>query len=104
MKKVIYISFFILFIIFICIFSASSSGYYEYSNNKKTVFTEEKIKQFEKDVSEGKKVNINDYMDTKSNNYSNKVTDLGDNISDFLNRTVNFILKGGFEIIEKMIN
>ena len=24
---------------------SSSSGYYEYSNNKKTVFTEEKIKE-----------------------------------------------------------
>ena len=104
MKKTVYIVFLILFIIFICIFSASSSGYYEYSNNKKTVFTEEKIKQFEKDVDEGKNVNIKDYLETNSKDYTNKVTNFGDSVSNFINSSVNFVLKGGFKIVEKMIN
>ncbi|MBO6195617.1 MAG: hypothetical protein J6O56_04705 [Bacilli bacterium] len=104
MKKFLYFILLVLFIIFICIFSASSSGYYEYSNNKKTVFTEDKIKQFEKDVEEGKNVNIKDYLKTNSKDYSNKVTNFGDGLSDFINSSVNFVLKGGFKIVEKMIN
>ncbi len=104
MKKAIYLLFLILFIIFICIFSASSSGYYEYSNNKRTVFTEDKIKQFEKDVEKGKNVNIKDYLETNSKDYTNKVTNMGDGLSNLINDSVNFVLKGGFKIIEKMIN
>lgn len=103
MKK-IYIVLLVLFTIFIYIFISSTSGYYEYSNNNKTVFTEEKIQKFEKDVAEGKNVNINDYLKTESKDYRNNITDLGDNISELINKTVNFILKGGFKIIEKMIN
>ena len=104
MKKLFYFIIAFLFIIFLCIFSASSSGYYEYSNNKKTVFTEEKIKEFEKDVAEGKNINIKDYMETSSKDYSNKVSRLGDNMSDFINNSVNYVLKGSFKVIEKMIN
>ena len=103
MKKV-YIVLLILFIIFLCIFISSTSGYYEYSNNKKTVFTEDKIKQFEKDVAEGKNVNINDYLKTESKDYTNNITNMGDGVSEFINDSVNFVLKGGFKIIEKMIN
>jgi archaellum component FlaF (FlaF/FlaG flagellin family) len=103
MKKV-YIVLLILFIIFLCIFISSISGYYEYSNNKKTVFTEDKIKQFEKDVAEGKNVNINDYLKTESKDYTNNITNMGDGVSEFINDSVNFVLKGGFKIIEKMIN
>ena len=58
MRKTFYIIMFILFLIFICIFSSSTSGYYEYSNNKKSIYTEKKIKEFEKDIAEGKNVNI----------------------------------------------
>lgn len=103
MKNFFYITSLILFIIFISIFISSSSGYYEYSNNKKTVFTEEKIKEFEKDVSEGKNVNIKDYIEDNSKDYTNKITDMGENVSDFINNSVNFVLKGSFKIIEKML-
>ena len=102
MKK-IYITLLIFFIVFLFIFISSTSGYYEYSNNKKTVFTEDKIKQFEKDVAEGKNVNINDYLQTESKDYTNNITNMGDWVSEFINSSVNFVLKGGFKIIEKMI-
>lgn len=102
MKK-IYITLLIFFIVFLFIFISSTSGYYEYSNNKKTVFTEDKIKQFEKDVAEGKNVNINDYLKTESKDYTNNITNMGDWLSEFINSSVNFVLKGGFKIVEKMI-
>lgn len=104
MKKTTYIIIIILFVIYLFIFSSSSSGYYEYSNNKKTVFTEEKIKEFEKDIEEGKKVDINNYLEYESKDYNNKITNIGLYISDIINKTVNFILKSGFKIIENMIS
>ncbi len=104
MKKAFYITILLLFIVFICIFSSSTSGYYEYSNYKNNSFTEEKMKEFEKDVAEGKNVNIKDYIDDNSKDYSNKITRLGDNISDLVYDSANFILKGGFKVIEKMLN
>ena len=104
MKKTFYVVMSILFIVFICIFSSSTSGYYEYSNNKKNTFTEEKMKEFEKDVEEGKNVNIKDYIEDNSKDYSNKITRLGDNISNLVYNSANFVLKGGFKMIEKMLN
>lgn len=104
MKKAFYIVMFVLFIVFICIFSASTSSYYEFSNNKRASFTEEKIKEFEKDVSEGKNVNIKDYMEDYSKDYSNKVTRMGDSVSRFVYNSTNFVLKNGFKIIEKILN
>ena len=103
MKKV-YIVLIVLFTIFIYIFISSTSGYYEYSNNNKTVFTEEKIQEFEKDIAEGKNININNYLKNESKDYRNNITNLGEDLSEFINKTVNFILKGGFKIIEKIIN
>lgn len=94
----------ILFIVFICILVSTSSGYYEYQNNQKSVFTEEKINEFEKDVALGKNININDYLEKETKDYSNRITDIGDGLSDFINDSVNFVLKGGFKLIEKMID
>lgn len=102
--KVFYIILSILFIIFLIIFISTNSGYYEYKNNQKTIFTEDKIKEFERDVKEGKNIKINNYLKDDSKNYSNRLTDIGDGISELINNSVNFILKGGFKIIEKMIN
>jgi len=104
MRKFFYIMMSFLFVSFICIFSSSTSGYYEYSNNKKTNFTEEKIKEFERDVSEGKNVNIKDYIEDDSKDYSNKITRLGDNLSELVYNSANFVLKGSFKVIEKIIN
>ena len=97
------IVFIFLFICFLTLFMATSSGYYEYSNNQKTRFTEEMILKFEKDVSEGKNVNINDYLEDKSKNYNNKVTDFGDTLSSIINETMGFVLEKSFSIIEKMV-
>ena len=79
--KVFYIILSILFIIFLIIFISTNSGYYEYKNNQKTIFTEEKIKEFEKDIKEGKNIKINNYLKDDSKNYSNRLTDIGDGIS-----------------------
>ena len=104
MKKVLLFILSFLFIVFVTILISTSSGYYEYQNSQKNLFTEEKIKEFEKDVSLGKNINIKDYLKDNEKDYSNNLTILGDSISDLINKSVNFILKGGFKVIEKLIN
>lgn len=102
-KKIIYFIFGLIIISFLSIFLSSKTGYYEYQNNKKAVFTEEKIKEFEKDISDGKNVNIKDYITDESKDYSNKVTDIGNSVSNIINDSVNTVLKKSFNIIEKLI-
>lgn len=94
----------LLFVIFIVIFISEESGYYEYRNSERKEFTEEKIREFEKDVAAGKNVNINDYLKVESKDYSNKLTKIGDDISDFVFNTINTLLKESFKLLEKIIN
>lgn len=79
---------FILFIIFLINYFAVSTGYHKSQINKKTVLTEEKIKEFEEDVKNGEYVDINDYVVedyTDTSNFISKATSKCTNfISDML--------------------
>ena len=102
-NKLAYALFFIMLIAFFSIYFGTTNGLIN-SNTEKTVFTEEKIKEFEKDVAEGKNVNVKDYVVNTSKDYSNKITDFGEGMSGFVFDLVNGLLKGGFKVVEKMIN
>lgn len=93
----------LLFSYFLLIFFSTESGYYEYLNNQKATFTEEKIKEFEKDISEGKNVNIKDYLDINTKDYTNNITNVGDKISIFVSKSINFIIKGSYKLLEGLV-
>ncbi len=103
-KKIFNTIVFCLFVIFLSIYGASKSGYYEYENEKKANFTEEKIKEFEKDIASGKNVNIKDYLVDDSKNYDNKITDIGSLFSDAINGGLTNGLEKSFKIVEKLIS
>ena len=103
LKKVFNTIVFVLFTVFTCLFLASKTGYYEYQNNNKTTLTEEKIKEFEKDLKEGKKININDYLLNDTKNYDNKITKLGNTISDIIDYSMMDSLEKTFNFFEKII-
>ena len=103
LNKLVYALFIIMLVAFLSIYFGTTNGLIN-SNTEKTVFTEEKIKEFEKDVAEGKNVNIKDYVTNTSKDYSNKITDFGDGMSSFIFDMVNGVLKGSFKVVEKMIN
>ena len=67
----------VLFIIYISLSIAMETGYYESKLNQKTTLTEESIEQFEKDVREGKNVDIKDYVVEKKRDFSNGATKTG---------------------------
>ena len=103
MKKFLLILLFLLFIIFLIIFVSSKSNYYEYSNHKKMIITNKQIEKFEKDINEGKNVNINDYIKEESKDYSNNLTKLGDFISNNMFDISSKVVKISYNFISKVI-
>ena len=89
-----------IFLIYICSYIVSKSGYYEYSLQSNKTLTEEEIKQFEQDLKEGKDVDIKDYLSNKKIDYTNKLTKTTVKVSN----KVNEILKTGIDKIFRILN
>ena len=79
----------LLFIIFMGLFIANLSGYYESKVRANVIVTEEKIKEFESKVQSGDARDINHYLDNKREDYSNKMSKIGDNLTNSLEKFVN---------------
>jgi YbbR domain-containing protein len=92
----------ILFIVFIALLFANQNGYYESTIAKKTILTEESIKQFESDVKENKPIDINDYTITEEKDYSNKTTDLGIFISDKVEKIMSSGISSLVDMLKKL--
>ena len=75
----------ILFIIFISYIIAYNSGYYESNMARKSIMTEEKKKEFERDVKNNENIDIKDYLDNDYIDYSSKVSKVGNNLSNAIN-------------------
>lgn len=105
MKKIIVKGFcFTIIIIFLVMIFTSSSGYYEYELSKKTTLTNEAIEKFEQDVKEGKNININDYVVKNDKNYDNRVSKMGNSISNKIDNIMSTGMKYLFKYIEKSIS
>lgn len=78
----------ILFGVYLALYYAFLNGYYEYKNYNKMVLTEEAMKEFEKDISEGKDITLNKYIKTEYKDYSNSISDLGLKTGEFLEDAV----------------
>ena len=74
----------VLFIIFLCLYSISANGYVESINKKKTLYTEEQIEKFESDVSNGEYLDLKDYTLVEDIDYSNKMSDFGEELSELI--------------------
>ena len=71
-KKIFNTIIFVLFTLYISFYIASVSGYYEYEKKEETTLTNEKMKEFEKDLKEGKKVDIKKYLTDNTKKYAKK--------------------------------
>ena len=92
--------FIILVILFVFLIVACKSGYYEYELSEKKNLTDQAIKRFEEDVASGKNIDINDYLDNKAKDYSNKISNLGNKVSD----TIESVFSKGIGYVFKYIN
>lgn len=105
MKKKKIIKFFIEVIIIVFIFSyvIQQSGYYEYNLQSKRNMTENEIKKFEKDVKSGKNVDVRDYLNDVSTDYSNNLTETTTSFSLNLNRYLIKAIGNMMNIFSKLI-
>ena len=90
----------IIFISFLTLYLSQNSGYYQYEQYKKTSFTKEQIQKFEQDIKDGKQVDITEYLDNSDNDYSNKVSTLGLNLSRGIEKTI----KKGLNKVISLLN
>ena len=81
----------VLIIIFLGLYIASVSGYYEAQVSNKVALTDEAIRNFERDVLEGKTVDINTYIQNEDVDYSNKFTKTGEHVAQAI---IDIITKG----------
>ena len=85
--------------IYVTLYISGKTGYYETKIENKTILTKDAIKEFEKDVAEGKEVDIKDYVDTKVTNYNNKFSNMG----LILSNSIDYILNDGVKWFLKII-
>ena len=81
--------FYLLIIIFGCLYFAGATGYYENKLSNSTRLTKEAIMEFEKDIAEGKAVDIKDYINTDNNDYKNTYSNLGYKLSNAIDIALN---------------
>lgn len=89
----------ILFVIFITVYISQATGYYDYQQHRQVELTNEKIKQFETDVKEGKVINVKDYLSDTHQYYDNGISRLGLKFS----KTVSLSAKKGINKIFKFL-
>lgn len=91
-----------LFIVFISLYIALESGYYEAKVSKKTAMTEESIRKFEEDIKEGKPIDVNSYVYKEQTDYSNNTTDaaifIGSKVEQFMSTGITEI----FEVVKSL--
>lgn len=103
-NKILKIIFIVLFLTFIIAYVIEKSGYYEYNLRNKTVLTTESMKQFEKDVSEGKDVTIEDYVVNTSIDYTTRLTRNTNKVSTRVNSILKKGIEGVFKVLGKFVD
>lgn len=93
----------LLMLTFIGAYLIEMSGYYEYNLQSKRNLTTEQMEQFEKDIKEGKDIDLNQYLEQTKVDYSNKLTRSTSQISLKINDYLKEFLTNGFHLFEKFI-
>ena len=102
-KRIIKLLVEMIFIVFIFFYVICKSGYYEYNLQSKKNMTEEEIKRFEEDVKSGKEVDVKNYLNDISTDYSNNLTKTTSTISLNLNRYLIKTINNTMNIFSKLI-
>jgi len=91
----------VLFLIYFSLYLMENLGYYNI-NTKNKVLTEEAIKEFEKDIKNGKSIDIKNYVGDTTN-YKNFYSNLGYNLSVGVDNVLNKGLKKVGDILKKLL-
>ena len=93
----------LLFIIFVTLYFASYTGYYDYENKKQAALTEEQIKKFENDVKNGVNLDLESYIVKPSNGYQNILSKVGSKLSKTISKCVYNSVEKTFDFLIKFV-
>ena len=96
--------FYMFFFSFLIIYFSELTGYYEYQNHKKVSLTQEQIKKFEQDISEGKEIDIDKYVIVNDTRYNNKLSKMAIKLSDGISNIVEGGVVNTFKYLSKLID
>ncbi len=103
-KKIFHGFIWLLFLSFLVLYFSQANGYYEDLNNKTSSLTEDKIKEFEEDVKNGKEIKVENYVVNIKKDYGNKISSFGlftsKTFAEYFKKAMNGIFNG----IDKMVN
>lgn len=91
-----------LFVIFLVLYICKETGFYEYKAHNKANLTNEALKRFENDINEGKDVSLKDYVVDEQIDYSNKVSNIGYNIGNTVEKFMNDGIKKTLKVISAL--
>lgn len=94
----------IIIFIYMSTYLIADSGYYEYRIKQQTTITNEKIKEFEKDINNGVDINLIDYLNKDNKDYTNKFSNIIYNISTKSNILTKKIIKNLFKKLSTFID
>ncbi len=92
----------ILFITYMALYVLNETGYYDGSIRRKVEFTEEQIQEFEKDVENGKKIDMNKYLKGQTKNYTNVTSKIGYELSTSIEKLLNEGIKDIIKVLSKL--
>ena len=101
--KIVKYLLFTSFITFFALYLSVSAGYFEYKNSKSVSLTNSQIKEFEKDISEGRNVDVKKYIEANNKNYKNKISDAGLSFSKKTQKVVQVIIDESFKFLSKLV-
>ena len=93
----------IIIIIYISSYYISNSGYYEYHMQQRTILTNEKIIEFEKDVKNGTNIDLKTYLENDNIDYSNKLSNLLYELSNKGTKITRKIIKALFKKLSYLV-
>ena len=95
--------FIVLVVLFLSLLVAELSGYYKTKTTRVKELTEEQIASFEKDIKDGKEVDIKDYLNYDETDYSNKLSNniykISLKLEKFVDDTIKYIFSGAEKLV-----
>ncbi|MEG2457507.1 MAG: hypothetical protein RSB41_01275 [Bacilli bacterium] len=99
LPRVLFIGFILLFVSFLVLYISQLNGFYEYKERSKMEITHESMKRFEKDISEGKNIEVENYLSNTYKDYSTPFSKVGNKTSELLESFMSGGLKKTFKLL-----
>ena len=102
-KKSLNLILIIIILIYICSYYVANSGYYEYHLQERTYLTNEKIKEFERDVKNDENIDVKNYLVDEEIDYTNRLTNLVYGMSEGGNKLARKVIKALFKKLSYLV-